>query len=284
MVPTMRRSRIGTFGNCGALQDRDDTGLADALPRQAEHEGVELRVGQRECGAAITRPDELAAVQSARREPYADAVVHEHLHAIGAAVGEQVGVVWPRGAEDTDHARQCSFGAGTHVQRRHGQPHQLNLDHELGSPQQLARPGREVGRGRARPDNFHRHRATAQLDFDVAAVRSRQRRRRSDRHRHEPAWLGGCRLTAFASQLPPAVHDVGVDAVRHCHLGYRGAGHLALGQHLQLALLVVAPPPYHPLVACHRVHVEFRGHDPSPQRGSNQDGLAGRIQRNRIAA
>jgi hypothetical protein len=123
MVPTMRRSRIGTFGNCHALHDGDDAGFADALPRQPEHEGIELRAAERECCAAVARPDELAAVRPARGQPHADAVMQEHLHAVGTAVGEQVRVLRPRSAKDADHARQCSLGAGTHVQRRDGQPH-----------------------------------------------------------------------------------------------------------------------------------------------------------------
>ena len=126
-------------------RDGDDASFAQALPRQAEHERVELRAGQRQRRASVARPDELAGVQAPRGQPHADAVMHEHLHAVGAAVGEQVRVVRSRGAEDTDHARQRGFGAGAHVQRRDGQPYGFNLDHERGSPQQLARPGREVG-------------------------------------------------------------------------------------------------------------------------------------------
>ena len=80
----------------------------------------------------------------------------------------------------------------------------------------------------------------------------------------------------LARQLPPAVHDVGVDAVRHRHLGYRGTRGVALGQHLRLEFIAVPPPPHH-LVACHRVHLGLRGHDPSRSRGSIQDGFAGRI-------
>jgi hypothetical protein len=87
IVHAMRSSRIGTFDNCSALQDGDDAGFADALPRQAQNEDVELCAGQRQCRARILRPDELVTVQPARSQPHADAVVHEHLQAVGAPVG-----------------------------------------------------------------------------------------------------------------------------------------------------------------------------------------------------
>ena len=84
---------------------------------------------ERQRGAAVLGPDELALVQSPRGQPDADAVVHEHLHAVGAAVGEQVGVVRAGGAEDVDHARQRRLGAGAHVQRLDRQPHRVDADH-----------------------------------------------------------------------------------------------------------------------------------------------------------
>ena len=102
---------------------RDDASLADALPRQAQHQGIELRTGQRQRARRVLGPDELAAVQAPRGQPHADAVMHEHLHAVGAAVGEQVGMVRPGRAEDVDHAGQRRLGAGAHVQRLDGQPH-----------------------------------------------------------------------------------------------------------------------------------------------------------------
>ena len=37
--------------------------------------------------------------------------MHQHLEAVGASVGEQVGVVWPRLAEDLNDAGQCGLGA-----------------------------------------------------------------------------------------------------------------------------------------------------------------------------
>jgi hypothetical protein len=76
----------------------------------------------------IPASHELAAVQPTCRQPHADAVVHEHLHAVGAAVGEQVGMVRARRTEDVHPPGQRSFGARAHVQRLHGQPNGIDPD------------------------------------------------------------------------------------------------------------------------------------------------------------
>ena len=68
-----------------ALQDGDDAGLADALPGQSEREGIELGTGQAQRRAAVPGPDEFACVQAPGCQPYADAVVHEHLQPVGAS-------------------------------------------------------------------------------------------------------------------------------------------------------------------------------------------------------
>ena len=75
------------------------------------------------------RPDEMALVQPARAQPQAEAVVHEHLHAVGAAVGKEIGMVCLRSTEDLDDARQGSVDARAHVDRFGGQPDRLDADH-----------------------------------------------------------------------------------------------------------------------------------------------------------
>ena len=60
-----------------ALQNGDDSSLADALPGQPERESIELGVAQAQRRAAVPGPGELAAVQTPCGEPYADAVVDE---------------------------------------------------------------------------------------------------------------------------------------------------------------------------------------------------------------
>ncbi len=86
-MPLFPTLRIGTSGNFATgvgtfykrvLQNRDDAGLADALPRQTQRESIEL------CGCECQRrtrvpwPDELAVAQLSGRWPHADAVMHEH--------------------------------------------------------------------------------------------------------------------------------------------------------------------------------------------------------------
>jgi hypothetical protein len=108
------------------------------LPGQTQHQGVELWARQLQRAGRISRPDELAGVQPPGGQPYADAVVHQHLHAVGAPVGEEVGVVRDRRAEDADHARQRGFGAQAHVQGLHGQPNRINADRPSASRSQAA--------------------------------------------------------------------------------------------------------------------------------------------------
>ena len=105
-----------------------------------------------------------------------------------------------------------------------------------------------------RPDDLHRHGAAAQFDFDAAPL-SRLRGRCLKAHRHELARHDRC-AAAPPSQLAPTVHDVGIDAMQHRHLGYRRVGRFTLRHHLRLELEAVAPPS-RCLLACHRVHVSL---------------------------
>lgn len=110
------------------LQDADHTSLADALPGQSQHERVQLGPGQCK-GAAVFRPDEAPGIQPASSQPHTDAVVHQHLHAIGPSVGEQVGMVRSSLTEDLDHPAERRLGAGSHVQRLTGKPHGIHTNH-----------------------------------------------------------------------------------------------------------------------------------------------------------
>lgn len=116
-----------------ARQHGDASGVADALPEQAEHERVELQVRQQLHRASILGPHELALVEPAHGEPNADAVVREHLHAVGSAVGEQVRMVRPGHAEDVDDTNECRFGACLQFQRLDGHPHSIHSDHRNSS-------------------------------------------------------------------------------------------------------------------------------------------------------
>src|SRR6218665_352865 len=120
------------------LQDPDDTGFADALPGQAQHKCVELGMAQCQRRRSVLGPDELAAVQSSRGQPDTDAVVHEHLHAIGTGIGEQVAMMRAGFAEDLHHASKGGLGPGSHVQRLDGQPQSVQTDHRSNSRIQAA--------------------------------------------------------------------------------------------------------------------------------------------------
>src|SRR5574337_359931 len=126
-------SRCTSAYSAIALQHGDDPGLANALPGQAKHEGIELRMGQAQRPAAVPGPNEPAAIEASGRKPHADAVVHEHLHAVGAAVGKQVRVVRAGRTEHVDDTREGGLGAGPHIQRLNGQPHGIQADHRSSS-------------------------------------------------------------------------------------------------------------------------------------------------------
>ena len=68
-------------------------------------------------------------MQSACAQPQAEAVVHEHLHAIGASVGKEIGMVRLGGAEDLDDARKGGVGARAHVDRFGGQQDYFDVNH-----------------------------------------------------------------------------------------------------------------------------------------------------------
>ncbi len=127
-------------GHCDARYDdhADHAALTHALPGQTQHERVELGATQSGVGLSRCRPDELALVQPARSQPDADAVVHQHLEAVGALVGEQVDMVRLRRTEDRHHPGQCCVGARAHVQRLARQPNRIDSDHRNHSRSQAA--------------------------------------------------------------------------------------------------------------------------------------------------
>ena len=108
------------------------------MPRQAKHQRIQLHLRQRHCCAGAGWPGEPPLVQSSRGELDADAIVDQHLHAVCAAIGEEVGMMWLRGAEDSDDTRQSGIHAGAHVQRSHGQPDGINPDHRSHPCSQVA--------------------------------------------------------------------------------------------------------------------------------------------------
>ncbi len=121
-----------------ASQDADHSRLSDALPRQAKHERVELLACERQRVSTVVWPSELARVQSPGCQPDADTVVHQHLHPVCPAVGEEICMVRARGAEDVDHPSQRRLGAGSHIEWFGGQPDRIDPNHRSNSRIQAA--------------------------------------------------------------------------------------------------------------------------------------------------
>jgi hypothetical protein len=112
---------------CVVLDDGDDAGLADALPGQTKHEGIELRLGQRRVRERGS--DEAALMKATGAQPDANAVVHQHLEPITAAIAEDVGVVWMGSAEYRHDSTERGVGPGSHVHRLDRQPQSIDSDH-----------------------------------------------------------------------------------------------------------------------------------------------------------
>lgn len=97
----------------------DDAAIAQALPGQTRHQGLqlfhtELLVPVQCCRS---RPDKLAFVESPPCQPDANAVMHKHLDAIGPAVGKQVGVVGMRRADHEANSLAADMGQVTVMTR-----------------------------------------------------------------------------------------------------------------------------------------------------------------------
>src|SRR5471030_1470557 len=84
---THRLSRVG-------LHDANYAVLADALPRQSEHQPSQLLLRDllARVGSGL-RPDELSLVQPPRCQPDSDSVVDKYLQAVSSAVREEISVV-----------------------------------------------------------------------------------------------------------------------------------------------------------------------------------------------
>ena len=92
--------------------DADDATLSNTAPGQTQHQRVELWATQRELRLTIrVWPDKVALVQPPGGQPEADAIVHQHLHAVGASIGKEVGVVRVGCTKDLDDACQARVKA-----------------------------------------------------------------------------------------------------------------------------------------------------------------------------
>ena len=87
------------------LQHADHTACADSLPRQAQHQRLELFAVEFDLAAmANAGPVKLALIESSRRKPDTHAVVHQHFHPVSPAIGEQISAVRLRRTERRDHS------------------------------------------------------------------------------------------------------------------------------------------------------------------------------------
>ena len=76
-----------------------------------------------------TGADKTALIEFPRAQPQAKAIVHQHLHAVAAFVDEQLGMMCARLTEHIHDARQHFIYTGTHVQRFHREPGNIDADH-----------------------------------------------------------------------------------------------------------------------------------------------------------
>jgi hypothetical protein len=113
--------------------------IGQALPGQAQDQGVELLLGQgQRCRATGLGPMKSALVQAPCGAPDAKAVVHDQLDACAAGVGEQVAVVGVGRTKCLHHGGQQPISAAAHVHWRTGQPQGIDADHVSSSRSQLA--------------------------------------------------------------------------------------------------------------------------------------------------
>ncbi len=88
----------------------------------------------------------LNLVQSPRGQPDPYTVMHQHFHAVGAAVGEQISTVRLRRTEYLHYTGQCGLGAGAHVHRLSGKPDAIDADHGASPRTKRAQPsGSDTG-------------------------------------------------------------------------------------------------------------------------------------------
>lgn len=110
--------------------DGDDPVTTHSLPGQTQHQGLQLfSVELLMLGNPSNWPDKPALMQPSGRQPDAKAVMHEYLHAIGPAVGKQIGVMGMCGTKHLHHSAEPRICSRTHVQWLHGQPGAVDADH-----------------------------------------------------------------------------------------------------------------------------------------------------------
>lgn len=233
------------------LYDADRAGVAQAMPRQTEHERIELLARERlRRSTSAARPDEAALMQAPRRQPDADAIMDEDLQAGRTLVSEDVRMMGPprrrpsrpeRGWCRCRHACPSARCTATPPPRESSKP--------------VAKPGRALSGGTGWPDESDGRAAAPQLDADVSLDGRRwqcQRHERRAGHGYvlrRQRGLGLWRQLALRVDHPLAQH-VRVQAMRQCHRRHRHTRAHALLDHRCLELRPV-PTPTTP---AHQIH------------------------------
>jgi hypothetical protein len=108
--------------------------LVEPLPRQTHDDRLQLLVRERHATImSHIGADKAAFVELSRAQPEAKAIVNQYLHAVGAFVDEEVGVMRTRFAKDIDNAGQRLVDTGTHVERLYREPGHIDPDHRMSS-------------------------------------------------------------------------------------------------------------------------------------------------------
>ena len=108
----------------------DDACVTHTLPRQTQHQSIELGTAQTQlCSGAAQGPDKFALVQSPRCQPDANAVMHQNLQTVGSSVGKEIGRVRVGRTKHRHNPGQGGVGASAHVHRASGQPDGIDADH-----------------------------------------------------------------------------------------------------------------------------------------------------------
>ncbi len=188
--------------------------------------------------------DEAAFVESSRTQPQAKAIVHQHLHSIGAFVHEQVRMMSTRLAEHIHDAGERSI----HARHACRAARPRTRPHRCGSLHQLAQQHRALARRRCRPRDTDTVPLAAQLDADRAVRRaltdSGTGTKVSGRSRlrlRGPSGLYRDRFPLRSASLHPMAQHVRIEPSRQRHRRNRYARLLAGPNRFRLEHFTVAP-------------------------------------------
>ncbi len=125
-----RRTSIHARLQAFLLRNPNRRAFADPIPRQSDHQPLELLDRERHLRArSRIGPYQPTLVQAPCTQPDTQTIVHQDLHASGPPIGKQVRMMRTRLAEHLDDAGQRRVRARTHVQRFNRHPHRIDTNH-----------------------------------------------------------------------------------------------------------------------------------------------------------